>query len=121
MTNSYFFANMTKSMLLIFSLCFNVSTYFYPNHSVLEHVVSNQPQPQAHSERAESEMRLAVLQALSTLPDNEKRAICERLGLGSFSTTTQGTDRGTGTLKYSQMDASSGVDTAMSLYQKGTL
>jgi hypothetical protein len=112
---------MTKSMLLIFSLCFNVSTYFYPNHSVLEHVVSNQPQPQAHSERAESEMRLAVLQALSTLPDNEKRAICERLGLGSFSTTTQGTDRGTGTLKYSQMDALSGVDTAMSLYQKGTL
>jgi hypothetical protein len=66
-------------------------------------------------------MRLAVLQALSTLPENESRAIHERLGLGSFSTTSQGTDRGTGILKFSQMNNSSGVDAAKSLYQKGAL
>jgi hypothetical protein len=91
------------------------------HRSVLEHIVSNQPQPQAHTERAQSEMRLAVLRALSTLPENESRAIHERLGLGSFSTTTQGADRGTGMLKFSQMDNSSGADAAKSLYQKGAL
>jgi hypothetical protein len=52
------------------------------SHSVLEHVVSNQAQPHAHNERAHSEIRGAVLRALNTLPEDESRAIHERLGLG---------------------------------------
>lgn len=56
-------------------------TLFY-SFSVMEHVVSNQAQPHAHSERAQSEMRGAVLRALNTLPEDESRAIHERLGLG---------------------------------------
>jgi CRISPR/Cas system-associated protein Cas7 (RAMP superfamily) len=41
--------------------------------------------------------------------------------LGSFSTTDQGTDRGTGVLRFSEMDTSLGADkeTSKALYQKG--
>ena len=40
---------------------------------------------------------------------------------GSFSTTDQGTDRGTGVLRFSEMNSGSGMDkdTAKALYQKG--
>ena len=42
---------------------------------------------------------------------------------GSFSTTDQGTDRGTGVLRFSEMNSGSGMDkdTAKALYQKGEL
>lgn len=51
-------------------------------YSVIEHVMSNQAQPHEHSERSQSEIREAVLRALNTLPEDESRAIHERLGLG---------------------------------------
>ena len=40
---------------------------------------------------------------------------------GSFATTDQGTERGTGVLRFSEMNTSSWVDaeTAKALYQKG--
>lgn len=44
--------------------------------------MSNQAQPHEHSERSQSEIREAVLRALNTLPEDESRAIHERLGLG---------------------------------------
>eukprot|EP00596_Hydrurales_sp_CCMP1899_P001153 CAMPEP_0119033782 /NCGR_PEP_ID=MMETSP1177-20130426/852_1 /TAXON_ID=2985 /ORGANISM="Ochromonas sp, Strain CCMP1899" /LENGTH=286 /DNA_ID=CAMNT_0006990801 /DNA_START=376 /DNA_END=1236 /DNA_ORIENTATION=+ len=85
--------------------------------SVLEHVVSEQMQPQAQTEREQSEITGAVLMALNTLPEEESRAIHERLGLGTFSTTDIRTDKGTGVLKFSEME----IDTvaAKNLYQKG--
>ena len=39
--------------------------------------------------------------------------------LGSFSTTNQGTDRGTGILRFSEMETGEDIDTAKYLYQKG--
>ena len=58
------------------------------HYSVLEHVMSNQAQPHEHSERSQSEIREAVLRALNTLPEDESRAIHERLGLGTKQSST---------------------------------
>ena len=81
--------------------------------SVVEHVASGQPQPHAHRELSQGEMRGAVLKALNTLPADEARAIYERLGMGSSLTTAP--------LSYTQLEQSLGVDpeTARTLYQKG--
>jgi RNA polymerase sigma factor (sigma-70 family) len=81
--------------------------------SVVEHVASSASQPHAHLERTQGEMRAAVLKALNTLPEDEARAIYQRLGLGSAPETIP--------LNYSQLERSLGVDpeTARMLYQKG--
>lgn len=51
--------------------------------SLLEHVISNEPQP--HQTATQNDIHTAVLQALKTLPLNEARAVYERLGLGRLS------------------------------------
>ena len=83
--------------------------------NVVEHVASKQAQPHAYVEGNQGEMRAAVLSALNTLPEDEARAIHERLGLGSLKTAGR-------TLNYSELELSLGVDsdTARLLYQKGT-
>ena len=82
--------------------------------NVVEHVASKQAQPNAYVEGNQGEMRAAVLSALNTLPEDEARAIHERLGLGSLKSNGR-------TLNYSELERSLGVDsdTARLLYQKG--
>ena len=82
--------------------------------NVVEHVPSYHAQPHAYVEGNQGEMRVAVLSALNTLPEDEARAIHERLGLGSLKSAGR-------TLNYSELERSLGVDsdTARLLYQKG--
>jgi len=83
--------------------------------SVVEHVVSRQAQPHAHHERTQGEARVAVFQALSTLPEDEAHAVYSRL----FSPAASAA--GTGKLNYSALEDVMGVssDTARTLFQRG--
>jgi RNA polymerase sigma factor (sigma-70 family) len=84
--------------------------------SVLERVVSKStPQPQVHNAFLQSEVRAAVIRALETLPQDEARAIYNRLGLGmatdsdvaSFFSSSEGDDNSPSTLSVSGNDIDS--------------
>ena len=77
--------------------------------SVLEHVASNQAQPPARIELSDGELHAAVLKALNKLPLDEANAIYERLGLG----------KGTGKIKFTDMEIGGDPETAKLLYKKG--
>ena len=83
--------------------------------SVVEHVVSRQAQPHAHLERTRGEARVAVFQALGTLPEDEAHAVYSRL----FSPAASAA--GTGKLNYSALENVMGVESekARTLFQRG--